>query len=70
MLKSIDTDVRRHRERRAAMDEQMVEKRYSESDQYANAVKRGVRLGKRLQRLAGLLQYAKVGVVRYRLRPS
>lgn len=52
------------------MDEQMVEKRYSESEQYANAIKRGVRLGKRLQRLAGLLQYAKVGVVRYRLRPS
>ena len=32
------------------MDEQMKNKRYVESEQYAKAVKTGVRLGKGLQR--------------------
>jgi hypothetical protein len=49
------------------MDEQMVTK---QSERYTQAVNTGTRLAKRWQRLTGLLQYAKVGLVRYRLRPS
>lgn len=49
------------------MDEQMVTK---QKERYTQAVNTGTRLGKRLRRLSGLLQYAKVGLVHYRLHPS
>lgn len=41
-----------------------------QEQRYTQAINTGMRLGKRLQRLARMLQYAKVGVVLYRLRPS
>jgi hypothetical protein len=41
------------------MDEQMISKR---SEQYTKTVQIGERIGKRLNRLAGLLAYAKTPV--------
>jgi hypothetical protein len=41
------------------MDEQMISKR---SEQYSKSVQIGERIGKRLNRLAGLLAYAKTAV--------
>lgn len=49
------------------MDEQMVTK---QSERYTQAVNTGTRLAKRWQRLAAKLRDARVGTVRYRLRPS
>lgn len=49
------------------MDEQMVTK---QSERYTQVVNTGTRLAKRWQRLSAKLRDARVGVVRYRLRPS
>ncbi len=49
------------------MDEQMITK---QSERYTQAVNTGTRLAKRVQQLAAMLRYAKVRIVRYRLRPS
>lgn len=52
------------------MDEQMVDKRYTESEQYAKAVKTGERIGTRLNRLRDMLQRTKVPVAPARRRPA
>lgn len=47
------------------MDEQMLEKRYTESERYAKAVETGMGLGTLMKRLGAVLQHAKVRAVRY-----
>jgi hypothetical protein len=45
------------------MDEQMVDKRYAESEQYTKAVKAAERIGKGFTRIREILQHAKLRLV-------
>jgi hypothetical protein len=49
------------------MDEQMISKR---NEQYVKSVQIGERIGRRLNRLARLLAYAKTAPVPVRTRPA